>query len=115
MATHKLDNYLRTYRKRAGFSQDEVAYLLGTRDGTKTSRHERLKRTPSLEAALAYEAIFGVPVRELFAGVSARAERMTQRRARLLKKRLDATGRRSDHLVELLGEVAPGEESKLAA
>ena len=63
----------------------------------------------------AYEAIFGVPVRELFAGVSERAECMTRRRARLLKKRPDGTGRRSDHLVELLGEVAPGEKSKLVA
>jgi hypothetical protein len=70
---------------------------------------------PSLETALAYEALFGVPVRELFAGVSARAERTTRRRAHLLSKRLDATGRRSDHLVELLGEVAPGEDAKLAA
>jgi DNA-binding XRE family transcriptional regulator len=114
MATHKLDNYLRTYRKRAGFSQDEVACLLGTRDGTKTSRHERLKRTPSLETALAYEAMFGVPVRELFAGVSARARRQTRRRACLLRKRLQATGRNSDQLLILLGEVAPNEESKLA-
>jgi DNA-binding XRE family transcriptional regulator len=115
MATHKLENYLRTYRKRAGFSQDEVAYLLGTRDGTKTSRHERLKRTPSLETALAYEAIFDVPVRELFAGVSARAERLARRRACLLRNRLNASGRRSDQLLRLLGEVAPGEESNLAA
>jgi transcriptional regulator with XRE-family HTH domain len=116
MSSHpRLQNYLRTYRRRAGFSQDEIAYLLGAKSGTKTSRYERFRRTPSLETALAYEALFGVPVRELFAGVSARAERMTRRRARLLKKRLEATGRCSDRLLGLLGDVAPGEEAKLVA
>jgi hypothetical protein len=54
-------------------------------------------------------------VRELFAGVSAKAERRTRQRARLLKKRLNVRGRRSDQLLRLLGEVAPGEDSKLAA
>ena len=62
MATHKLENYLKTYRRRAGFSQDEIAYLLAARSGAKTSRYERFRRTPSLETALAYEALFGVPV-----------------------------------------------------
>jgi hypothetical protein len=27
MAAHKLENHLRTYRKRAGLSQNEMAYL----------------------------------------------------------------------------------------
>jgi DNA-binding XRE family transcriptional regulator len=112
MATHKLDNYLRTYRKRAGLSLGEIAYLLGTRDGTKTSRHERLKRTPSLETALAYEAIFRVPVSELFAGVYERAEHAATRHARLMKKRLGTGGRCSDRKLKLLAEIAPDERSK---
>ena len=37
---HKLENYLRTYRRRAGLSQDEMAFLLGTKSGTKVSRYE---------------------------------------------------------------------------
>lgn len=92
MATRKLDNYLISHRKRAGFSQEEMAYLLGTRDGTATSRHEQFARTPTLETALAYEAVLGVPVRELFAGVYERAERSAVRRARLLSKRLASSG-----------------------
>ena len=115
MAVHKLDNYLRTYRRRAGYSQDEIVCLLGAKSGTKASCYERFRRTPSLETALAYEAIFGVPVRELFAGVSARAQRLTRRRAHLLRKRLPATGRSPDQLIRSLGDVAPGEESELAA
>jgi DNA-binding XRE family transcriptional regulator len=53
MPAHKLDNYLVMYRKRAGFSQDEVAYLLGAQSGSMNCRYERFKRKPSLEAALA--------------------------------------------------------------
>jgi DNA-binding XRE family transcriptional regulator len=117
MATHKLDNYLRTYRKRAGLSQDEMAYLLGTRDGTKSCRHEQFARVPSLETALAYEAIFRAPVSELFAGIYEKAERATARRARLIKKRLRTGGRRSDRKLKLLAEIARdrGSKNELAA
>jgi hypothetical protein len=34
------------------------------------SRHEKRRRLPPLRAALGYEAIYGVPANELFAGVS---------------------------------------------
>lgn len=108
MATHKLENYLRTYRKRAGLSQGEMAYLLGGKDGAKMSRYERFARVPSLETALAYEAIFQAPVSELFAGVYGKAERAAIRRARLMKKRI-GTGRRcSDRKLKLLAEMAQG-------
>ena len=41
MATHKLENYLRTYRKRSGLTQREVAFLVGCRNGAQVSRYER--------------------------------------------------------------------------
>jgi transcriptional regulator with XRE-family HTH domain len=69
MATPKLENYLRTYRKRSGLTQQEVAFLLGSEDGTQVSRYEKRRRLPPLETALACEEIYGVPVAELFAGV----------------------------------------------
>jgi transcriptional regulator with XRE-family HTH domain len=65
----KLKNYLRTYRKRAGLSQDEMAFLLGCRSGSKVSRYECFARQPGLETALAYKIIFRVPTCELFGGV----------------------------------------------
>jgi len=86
----KLPNYLRRYRKRARLSQEELAFLLGGGSGAKVSRYERFKRIPGLETALAYEAIFGVPVRELFAGIFQKVEGNTARRARLLARRLSA-------------------------
>src|SRR5437879_2031593 len=61
MATHKLENYLRTYRKRSGLTQREVAFLVGCRNGAQVSRYEKRRRLPPLRTALACEAAFGVP------------------------------------------------------
>jgi len=69
MAQPKLHNYLKTYRRRAGLSQDELAYLLGCADGAKVSRYERRERQPSLETLLAYQVLLGPDASELFAGL----------------------------------------------
>jgi transcriptional regulator with XRE-family HTH domain len=85
-----LDNYLRTYRKRFGLSQREMAFLLGCASGAKISRYERNARRPSLETLLAYERIFDVSIRELFAGVYEKVAAITEKRARVLARRLSA-------------------------
>src|ERR1700683_4916095 len=112
MAVHKLENYLKTYRKRAGISQKEMGYLLGAHDGAEASRYEHFKRMPSLETALFYEAVFQAPVSELFAGVYEKAERAAARRAKLLRKRLGTNGKSSDRKIKLLAEMAQGRRSK---
>src|SRR2546426_12251907 len=89
--SRKLPNYLRTYRKRAGLSQQEVAFLLGCQDGHKASRYELRKRKPNLETVLAYELIFGAPARELFAGVFEDVAAATRRRAEILAAKLTTT------------------------
>lgn len=83
-----LENYLKTHRRRSGFSQDEVAFLLGSSSGAKISRYERRARRPTLKTALAYEAIFQVPARALFAGLYQKVEKETSARARLLAQKL---------------------------
>lgn len=88
MAQAKLPNYLRTYRKRSGLSQREVAFLLGCRSAAKISRYERYFRQPNLETALTYEILFATPARELFAGAFEEAEKHARRRAQLLQMRL---------------------------
>src|SRR5690348_4521899 len=88
MASRKLPNYLRTFRKRAGLSQGEVAFLLGCQDGHKASRYELRKRKPNLETVLAYELIFGAPARELFAGVFEDVVTATRKRAEILAAKL---------------------------
>ena len=89
LMSSKLQNYVRTHRRRAGLSQKEMAFLLGCTSEAKVSRYERFVRQPTLETVLAYEAIFGAPARELFAGVYERARAEIQNRARALSENLD--------------------------
>jgi transcriptional regulator with XRE-family HTH domain len=112
----RLNNYLRTYRKRSGLSQGEVAFLLGCHHGAKVSRYERNARQPTLKTALAYEAVFGVPVRELFAGIFEKVLGMTKKRARVLARRLSAAAPTAltAHQLEQLGLLSSGSGSKPA-
>ena len=84
MASNQLPNHLRAHRKRSALSQDDVAFLLGTRGGEKICRHERFASEPELEGILAYEIIFQKPARELFAGLCRKIERKVLERARVL-------------------------------
>ena len=103
-----LENYLRTYRRRSRFSQEEVALLLGSRSGTRVSRYEQQIRKPTLETALAYEAIFRVPVSELFAGLYRKVEKEVIARAEELAERLasDKTVRVSSRKLALLRAIS---------
>jgi transcriptional regulator with XRE-family HTH domain len=83
-----LENYLKAYRKKSGLTQREVVFLLGCRDGAQVSRYEKRRRLPPLETALALEAVFGVPVAELFAGVRERVGREIGKRLLELRSRL---------------------------
>jgi transcriptional regulator with XRE-family HTH domain len=80
VATNRLNNYILTERMRAGLSQQELAYLLGFKCGSTVSRCELFDRDVSLETAMALEVIFGVPIRELFAGQYDRVKQKTRRR-----------------------------------
>ena len=88
MAHLQLDNYLRAYRKRSGLTQREVAFLLGCRNGVQVSRYEKRRCVPLLATALACEAVFGIPVAELFAGVRERVGREVDKRLLELKSKL---------------------------
>ena len=90
MASPKLPNYLRMHRKRASLSQDEVAFLLGCQTGAKVSRYERFSRQPNVETVFACEVIFGIPARELFAGVYQKVEETIKQRAQVLAGKLNA-------------------------
>src|SRR5947208_11233269 len=69
MASPRLDNYLRTYRKRSGLTQSEVAFLLGCKTSAQVSRYEKQHHLPPLRTALACGTIFRVHLPELFAGI----------------------------------------------
>ena len=87
-----LPNYLLANRKRLALSQEEVGFLLGITGeskGAKVCRDEKSVREPSLQTALAYEAIFRVPARELFAGLYEKVEQAVAERAKILTCRKD--------------------------
>ncbi len=113
----KLNNYLRTYRKRAGLSQKEVAFLLGCTRSAKVSRYETCARRPNLDAVFACQALFHVPASELFAGEFQKVEEKALARAQQLsealrKQKLD---RRTQRKRETLWAMVSGWGSGQAA
>ena len=76
--------YLRTYRRRSGLTQSEVARLLGLESGQVVSRYERLDRNPSLETVLGCQVLFDVLPHELYPGLYKKVEKLTRQRIRAL-------------------------------
>lgn len=68
MKNAPLTTYLRTERKRLGLSQNELAYLGGTKGHASVSRYESASRLPTLETSFAYEIVFDVPLADLYVG-----------------------------------------------
>jgi len=108
MTSAHLSNYLRANRKRLGLSQAEVAFLLGAETGEMVCRHERFAREPGLETALAYEAIYQRPSRELFAGLYQSIEREVAARAKSLtaQTHFQNPDRQNGHKRQTLTDIA---------
>jgi DNA-binding XRE family transcriptional regulator len=72
--THTLPNDLRTHRRTSGFSQRDLAHVVGYRHAGPVSRHETLRATPSLAVAFGYEAALRVPATRIFFGLRNQVE-----------------------------------------
>ena len=113
MPSPELPNYLRLHRKRLGFSESDVAFLLGVRHGSQVSRYEHFRRIPSLTTVLAYHVIFRTSTAELFGGKFRKIERDIRKRAAKLLKKLEGqipkngNSRKRAWLRILAGESAP--------
>lgn len=105
-----LPNYLLANRKRLALSQEEAGFLLGVTGeskGAKVCRDEKSVREPSLQTALAYEAIYQRPTRELFAGLYEKVEQEVAARAKILTCRKDLKPNpRTAHKRRMLAELA---------
>ena len=77
--------------------------LNGINKGNKVCRDETFAREPSLLDALAYEVIYGRPVRELFAGLHHQAQQRVAERAKVLSFRnaRSANARRKETIIQL--------------
>lgn len=108
LSMSSLSNYLRTHRKRLALSQEEVAFLLGIGGmdkGIKVCRDENFTREPSLHIALAYEVIYGKPVRELFTGLYEQMERKVTERAQVLNYRQIGKPQRQEVIAQLVSKL----------
>ena len=84
----RLDCYLHTHRRQWGVTQEELAFLLGSKSASVASRLERRERDPSLKVAFACQVIFGVVPDELFPKLYAEVEDAVRCRAHELHERL---------------------------
>jgi transcriptional regulator with XRE-family HTH domain len=90
VAHNRLQHYLRTHRRRHGFTQEEIALLLGASSDTKVSRYESFRRDPGVITVFAYEIIFNKAAKELFAGTYEAVRRDVHERADQLIKMLES-------------------------
>lgn len=92
MTSDPLDSYLRMHRKRQALSQEDVAFLVGAASAGTIARYELGRREPSLDTALALQALFGAPVAELFAGRFNKVEQSVVSRAKVEIARVRSAG-----------------------
>jgi DNA-binding XRE family transcriptional regulator len=85
---HSMTSYLRSHRKKSGLSRRELADIVGFVNKMQIARHERLDSIPTLITALSYQAIFNVPVSELFPGLYESVANIVEERLGELEKSL---------------------------
>ena len=106
----RFKTYLRPLRRRWGFTQGELAFLLGFETSKPVSQIEALKQTPTLTAALSCAVIFNTAPVQLFPGLLSDAEQSVLSRARelydeLQGERSKATRIKLDFLEALLARL----------
>src|SRR5258707_14138779 len=87
MKKERVPNYLVMYRKRLGFTKQEIGFLIG-RGPAYMGRIECCKRKPSFEMTMRLCALFQEPLQDLFAGECESAEQFVRKRARRLHRQL---------------------------
>ena len=105
MAKRPFPTHVRKQRRRWALSQRELAQLLGGSESI-VAKYERGARTPSLEAALALEVVFGIVPRDLFPSKFHDQRRAVVRRAEaLLESLASRQDRQTRRKRKLLGEL----------
>ena len=105
------DIALRSYRKRSGLTQEDVAALIGAQSASQVSRHENGEREPDLKTTLAYRIVFDAPVRQLLPKLYRDLAQEVDLRAAALAERLKVsndglhTAHRIDHLQQMSARI----------
>lgn len=82
---------MRTHRRKVGFTQRELAHLVGCASSAQISRYERLKRVPTLHVLVAYTIIFERCGYDLYPEIFHDVEAQIKDRARDLYDELQGT------------------------
>ena len=84
----RFQTYLRPSRRSWGFTQGELAFLIGYKTGKSISRIEAQKQMPTLKAALSCAVIFNTAPVKLFPAALYEAEQAVLDRANELYEEL---------------------------
>ena len=104
---HASFNYVRTFRQRHCFTEDELAYLVSHRSHTRISRIEVGRAVPNLAVGLALQVLFRQTPKQMFPGLYEAVEDEVMRRAKSFLDDLEGhDDRRSRAKRELLEGLA---------
>jgi DNA-binding XRE family transcriptional regulator len=106
----RLGSYVRPYRLRWGFTQQELAFLIGAKRRKVISSLEGRGRNPRLSSAFALNVVFGTKSRDLFPALYIEVEEAVIARAYDLYERLQgnpsrATRAKLDFLEEMFARA----------
>lgn len=87
MPTHIIKNYLYRLRRIRGYSQKQLAILVGLRSFRTISDYERGRRLPPLKIAMALEIVLGTRVAEIYVDLYRQIGTQAVRREELLPGR----------------------------
>ncbi len=116
MKKKSLPSYIKAERLKWSLSQKQIAVLLGSKGTSHISRHELYQTLPKLETAIAYEIIFGLPLKTLFRGkYEAIEEKVMTHAYRLyltVENRRDEAGKKKAKLFkEMLGRATSKDQN----
>jgi hypothetical protein len=112
----RFQSYLRPFRRHWGFTQGELAFLIGYQTGKSISRIEALEQTPTFNAALSCAVIFNTAPVKLFPGALSDAEQLVFARANELYNELQGDPSKTTRIKLDFLEVLPARlESKRSA
>jgi transcriptional regulator with XRE-family HTH domain len=86
--TKWLDNKLRMYRKKAGYTLPHASFLIGSKDPRYFERLELGQREPTGQDIYSCERIFGVSNRDIFPSLQPQSYKKADRRMMALSSRL---------------------------
>jgi transcriptional regulator with XRE-family HTH domain len=84
-------SHVRAYRRRWGFTQDELAFMMGFKSRSVVSKLERSGRLPTIDIGFALYIVFGAHGAELFPSLHREIEAAVLGRAYELYERLQGS------------------------